>query len=149
MQTTAATLTNMGAAASGANSDITSLSGLTMPLSTSQGGTGSSVQNFVDLTNTQNVGGAKTFTSPMAITASGTTAALTLSQTGTGPALSASNANANGTINAPVIAVSGSATASSGNSYGVYGTSASNSGYGVYGKAAAATGTTSGYSDPR
>ena len=31
---------NLGAAASGANSDITSLSGLTTPLSVSQGGTG-------------------------------------------------------------------------------------------------------------
>jgi hypothetical protein len=34
--------TNLGAAASGANSDITSLTGLTTPLSVAQGGTGSS-----------------------------------------------------------------------------------------------------------
>ena len=36
------TATGIGAAASGANSDITSLSGLTTPLSTAQGGTGNS-----------------------------------------------------------------------------------------------------------
>lgn len=38
--TAAAARTNLGAAASGANSDITSLSGLTTPLSVLQGGTG-------------------------------------------------------------------------------------------------------------
>jgi len=38
--TAAAARSNLGAAASGANSDITSLSGLTTPLSESQGGTG-------------------------------------------------------------------------------------------------------------
>lgn len=40
--TASAARTNLGAAASGANSDITSLSGLTTPLSVAQGGTGSS-----------------------------------------------------------------------------------------------------------
>jgi len=38
---------------------------ITLPLPISDGGTGSSTQNFVDLSNTQTVGGAKTFsTSP-------------------------------------------------------------------------------------
>ncbi|MBA4373851.1 MAG: hypothetical protein C0402_13450 [Thermodesulfovibrio sp.] len=60
-------LTNLGAAASGANSDITSLSGLTTPLSISQGGTGSNTQNFVDLSTTQTVGGAKTFSADLAL----------------------------------------------------------------------------------
>ena len=40
--TASAARTNLGAAASGANSDITSLSGLTTPLSIAQGGTGAS-----------------------------------------------------------------------------------------------------------
>jgi hypothetical protein len=38
-------------------------SGLTGVLPVANGGTGSATQNFVDLTNTQTVGGAKTFTS--------------------------------------------------------------------------------------
>ncbi len=38
--------TNLGAAASGANSDITSLSGLTTPLSVAQGGTGATTLNL-------------------------------------------------------------------------------------------------------
>jgi len=45
---------NLGAAASGANSDITSLSGLTTPLSISQGGTGLSttpVNGALDIGN--------------------------------------------------------------------------------------------------
>jgi hypothetical protein len=53
--------TNLGAAASGANADITSLSKLTTPLSVAQGGTGSSAQNFVDLSSSQAIGGTKTF----------------------------------------------------------------------------------------
>lgn len=47
-------------AANGQNSDITSLTGLTTPLSISQGGTGSGTQNFVDLSNNQSIGGNKT-----------------------------------------------------------------------------------------
>jgi len=54
--------TNLGAASSGNNSDITSLSGLTTPLSLSQGGTGSNTKNFVDLSTNQTVGGNKTLT---------------------------------------------------------------------------------------
>lgn len=61
---------NLGAAASGANSDITSLSGLTAPLSVGQGGTGSATQNFVDLSTTQTVAGNKTFSSALQVTAS-------------------------------------------------------------------------------
>jgi hypothetical protein len=47
--TASVALTNLGAAARGANSDIISLSGLTTPLSVLQGGTGatSTLQNFV------------------------------------------------------------------------------------------------------
>jgi hypothetical protein len=52
---------NLGAAQSGANSDITSLSGLTTPLSVAQGGTGSGTKNFVDLSTDQTIGGSKTF----------------------------------------------------------------------------------------
>jgi trimeric autotransporter adhesin len=54
-------------AAKGANSDITSLSGLTTPLSVFQGGTGSASKNFVDLTSTQTVGGAKTFSNDITL----------------------------------------------------------------------------------
>lgn len=50
-------------AAKGANSDITSLSGLSTPLSVGQGGTGSASKNFVDLTTAQTIGGVKTFSS--------------------------------------------------------------------------------------
>jgi len=47
--TAASARTNLGAAASGANSDITSLSGLTTPLSEAQGGTGYSNYTTGDL----------------------------------------------------------------------------------------------------
>jgi hypothetical protein len=50
-------------ATAGANSNITSLTGLTTALSIAQGGTGSATKNFVDLTTAQSIGGAKTFTS--------------------------------------------------------------------------------------
>jgi hypothetical protein len=43
---------NLGAAASGANSDITSLSGLSTPLSTSQGGTGVNASTLGDVLDT-------------------------------------------------------------------------------------------------
>jgi hypothetical protein len=46
---------------SGINTTITELQGLTVPLSLSQGGTGSSVKNFVDLGSSQTVSGFKTF----------------------------------------------------------------------------------------
>jgi hypothetical protein len=65
---------NLGAASSGDNSDITSLLGLTTPLSISQGGTGSNTKNFVDLSTNQTVGGDKSFTGILdigTITASG------------------------------------------------------------------------------
>ena len=47
----------------GVNTSITAISGLTTPLSIGQGGTGSSVKNFVDLSNGQSVSGIKTFIS--------------------------------------------------------------------------------------
>jgi len=55
----APTRASLGAAASGANSDITSLSGLSTPLSTAQGGTGSNSKNFVSLTGDQMTGGLR------------------------------------------------------------------------------------------
>lgn len=51
----------LGAAANGANADITSLSGLVTPLSVEQGGTGSGLQNFVDLLTEQAIAGGKVF----------------------------------------------------------------------------------------
>jgi hypothetical protein len=58
-----AALANLGytPAHSGANSDITSLSALSTPLSIGQGGTGSSTKNFVDLSTNQSAGGNKTW----------------------------------------------------------------------------------------
>jgi hypothetical protein len=61
--TAASARTNLVAAASGANSDIHSITGLTTPLSVAQGGTGSAVKNFADLTTNQTIGGTKTFSS--------------------------------------------------------------------------------------
>jgi len=46
---------------------------LTTPLSVANGGTGSATQNFVDLTNTQTVNGAKTFSSALSINSSAST----------------------------------------------------------------------------
>lgn len=54
---------SLGAAASGANNDITSLMGISTPLGIAYGGTGSASQNFVDLTAGQTVAGVKTFSS--------------------------------------------------------------------------------------
>ena len=48
-------------AIAGANSNITSLTGLTTALSIAQGGTGSISKNFVDLSTAQTIAGAKTF----------------------------------------------------------------------------------------
>lgn len=48
---------------SGVNFSITALSGLASPLSITQGGTGSSTKNFVDLSTQQTVAGLKVFTS--------------------------------------------------------------------------------------
>ena len=60
---------NIGAAARGANNDITSLSGLTTALSVAQGGTGGTTDaaaranlGVVGVSTTQDVGGLKTFT---------------------------------------------------------------------------------------
>jgi hypothetical protein len=93
--------TNLGAAASGANSDITSLSGLTTALSAAQGGTGvtssgtvgyvlrsngttwtsSAIQasdlpslssTYVDLSSAQTIAGTKTFSSTISGNISGT-----------------------------------------------------------------------------
>jgi hypothetical protein len=50
-------------ATAGANSNITSLTGLTTALSLAQGGTGSTSKNFMDLSTAQTIGGAKTFSS--------------------------------------------------------------------------------------
>lgn len=63
---TGAAVANIGytPAHAGSNADITSLAGLTTPLSIAQGGTGSAAKAFVDLTTAQSVAGIKTFTSP-------------------------------------------------------------------------------------
>ena len=78
-----------------------SYSGTALPIA--NGGTGSTTQNFVDLSTTQTVGGAKTFSSALAISAAsnqivlGTTNTLTLSsaqasaQTMTIPAIAAAD----------------------------------------------------------
>lgn len=69
---TPVTVASLGAAASGTNSDINSLTGLTTALSIAQGGIGSTTQNFVDIGSTQaDIAGSKTFTAPLAITTSG------------------------------------------------------------------------------
>jgi len=54
--------TGVAFVSAGANSNITSLNGLTTPLSVGQGGTGSSTQNFVDLSTSQSISGIKNFT---------------------------------------------------------------------------------------
>lgn len=52
-------------ALAGANNDITSLAGLTTPLSLLQGGTAATGKVWVDMTTTQSVSGSKTFVSPI------------------------------------------------------------------------------------
>lgn len=47
----------------GVNTTITELQGLTTPLTVSQGGTGSSSKNFIDITTNQTAGGIKSFPS--------------------------------------------------------------------------------------
>ena len=67
-------------------------------LAVANGGTGSTTQNFVDLTTTQSIGGAKTFTSAVTATRFNPTAN---TATGTGMYLSASNTlgfSTNGTL---------------------------------------------------
>ena len=54
-------------ATAGANSNITSLTGLTTALSLTQGGTGSTTKNFVDLTTTQSISGTKSFNSDLTV----------------------------------------------------------------------------------
>jgi len=67
----------LGAAASGANGDITSLTGLTSPLPVSEGGTGSTTQNFVDLGKPQTIAGTKTFSGTIVGSISGNAATAT------------------------------------------------------------------------
>ena len=54
-------------AAAGANTDITSLAGLTTALSVDQGGTGSTTRNFVDLSSSETIGGVKAFSNDIAV----------------------------------------------------------------------------------
>jgi len=54
-------------AVAGANTDITSLTGLTTALDINQGGTGSTTRNFVDLISNETIGGAKTFSSNITV----------------------------------------------------------------------------------
>jgi hypothetical protein len=76
--TAAGARTNLGAAASGANSDITSLTGLTTDLSVAQGGTGAS-------TFTANGVIYGNGTSPLQATAAGTTGQCLIATTGSAP----------------------------------------------------------------
>ena len=52
-------------ALAGANSDITSITGLTTALAIDQGGTGSTTRNFVDLSSSEIIGGVKSFSSDL------------------------------------------------------------------------------------
>ena len=54
-------------ATAGANTNITSLAGLTTALAIDQGGTGSATRNFVDLSSNETIGGAKTFSSNITV----------------------------------------------------------------------------------
>ncbi|NJD55350.1 MAG: hypothetical protein FIA94_02980 [Nitrospirae bacterium] len=97
---------NLGAASSGDNADITSLSGLTTPLSLSQGGTGSNTKNFVDLSTNQTVGGNKTLTGTLDvgnITASG---AATVTS-GAGATLALRGGNSSSAVGGQVTATGG------------------------------------------
>jgi hypothetical protein len=89
----------LGAAASGANSDITSLSGLTTPLSVGQGGTGGTTQ----ATARNGIGAAASGANSDITSLSGLTTALSQGQGGTG-----SNA-----LGAATLVSSGSSTARS------------------------------------
>jgi len=79
--------TNLGAAASGANSDITSLSGLTIPLALAQGGTGSTTQGGSRVT----LGAAASGANSDITSLSGLTTPLSFSQGGTGISSFATN----------------------------------------------------------
>ncbi|MEZ7524007.1 hypothetical protein [Burkholderia vietnamiensis] len=81
---------NLGAAASGANSDITSLSGLTTPIAISEGGTGA----FSALTARGNLAAAASGANSDITSLYGLTTALSVSQGGTG-ATGASGARGN------------------------------------------------------
>ena len=54
-------------AASGANTDITSITGLTTALAIDQGGTGSLTRNFVDLTSNEIIAGTKAFSDDLLV----------------------------------------------------------------------------------
>ena len=54
-------------ALSGANLDITSISGLTTALAIDQGGTGSAIRNFVDLSSSEIIAGDKSFSSDLSV----------------------------------------------------------------------------------
>jgi len=75
---------------------VTTIKSLTLTnvLSVANGGTGSATQNFVDLTTTQSIGGAKTFTSAATFSSKITTA--TLSTIGTAVAATNVQLNLNG-----------------------------------------------------
>ena len=94
--TAAGARTNLGAAASGANSDITSLSGLTTPLSIAQGGTGATSAG----TALSNLGGIGSITS-----ADGS---IIVIPSGTSVDLAVSNASPASTIVTPVRNTTGS-----------------------------------------
>lgn len=73
---------------------------LTIPVALANGGTGSTTQNFVDLTTAQNVGGVKTFTTAIAVNSGGTGVA-TLTGLAKGNGTAAFTAAVSGTDYAP------------------------------------------------
>jgi hypothetical protein len=113
----ATTRANISAAKSGANSDITSLTGLTTPLSTAQGGTGAGVLTGYRYANGSGADTASTTIPYSALTGTassgansnitsltGLTTALPVSEGGTGAATAAANSvfgNATGSTAAP------------------------------------------------
>jgi hypothetical protein len=72
---------------------------LTNALSIANGGTGSTTQNFVDLTTTQSIGGAKTFTSALAGTSADFSGRVGISLSSSGSNLSNSTFYLNNTAN--------------------------------------------------
>lgn len=120
-----------GTAAYKFSNALTVNGGLTLgtPLAIANGGTGSATQNFVDLTTSQNVGGAKVHTAPLQATSSnGTTPAYlppTYTQSGAATASTLHAVEFSGTVTGTgsstnaVFILSGSAAFSSTSSYSV------------------------------
>jgi hypothetical protein len=151
--TAAGARASLGAAASGANTDITSLSGMTTPLAATQGGTGNSNYTAGDLLyasaanalSRRSIGSAGQVLSvsnalPVWVAANNHDH---FSQVWSGAAVDGLFVQ-NASTNDGTSALTGSASAASGLQYGVFGQSASPNGTGVEGFAFASNGTTTG-----